>query len=77
MIQLSVENSGPAIEESHRSRLFERFYRVEDSRSRSFGGSGLGLSIVKHIAQKHGGNVGYCYDHENSKNRFFVNFPQV
>jgi two-component system phosphate regulon sensor histidine kinase PhoR len=48
-----VQDSGPGIEAEHISRLTERFYRVDTGRARSAGGSGLGLSIVKHIAQRH------------------------
>lgn len=54
---VSVTDNGEGIREEHQTRLFERFYRVDQSRSRDQGGSGLGLSIVKHIVEAHQENI--------------------
>lgn len=54
---ISIRDYGKGIPEEERARIFEPFYRIDGSRSRSLGGSGLGLSIVWEIARLHGGTV--------------------
>ena len=56
-IRIAVADEGIGVAPAHLPRLFERFYRVDKSRSRRMGGTGLGLAIVKHIVQAHGGQV--------------------
>ena len=56
-VEISVTDQGIGIAEEDLERVFERFYRVDQARSRNTGGSGLGLSIVKHTVQNHGGDV--------------------
>lgn len=55
--QLSVEDNGPGIRPEHLPRVFDRFYRSDTSRTRKYGGAGLGLSISKSIVEAHGGTI--------------------
>ncbi len=54
---LTVKDTGVGIPEGDQARVFERFYRVDPSRSKDRGGSGLGLAIVKHIVELFGGAI--------------------
>jgi len=54
---VKVADTGIGIPEKHHKRVFERFYRVDKSRSKETGGTGLGLAIVKHITERHGGEI--------------------
>ena len=54
---LSVADTGEGISREHLPHVFDRFYRVEESRSRGEGGAGLGLAIVKQMSEAHGGQV--------------------
>jgi two-component system phosphate regulon sensor histidine kinase PhoR len=56
-VHIAVEDEGIGIARSEHHRVFEKFYRSDDRLSRSIEGSGLGLSIVKHVAHAHGGKV--------------------
>lgn len=52
-----VSDGGPGIPEAQIEKLFEPFYRIETSRSRETGGTGLGLTIARNITRKHGGTL--------------------
>ncbi|MGQ0778681.1 MAG: sensor histidine kinase [Pseudonocardiales bacterium] len=56
-VEIAVTDRGLGIAPEHQERVFERFFRVDQARSRVTGGTGLGLAIVKHVAANHGGDV--------------------
>jgi two-component system, OmpR family, sensor histidine kinase SenX3 len=57
IVEVRVSDQGIGIPSGEQDRIFERFYRVDQARSRATGGTGLGLSIVKHVLANHGGDV--------------------
>ena len=73
-VTLEVVNQGRPIAPEHLSRLFERFYRIDEARARDSGGSGLGLAIVKAIMQMHGGRITVTSD-LGGETRFALRFP--
>ncbi len=56
-VVISVQDTGIGIPPEHLPYIFERFYRVDKSRSRAGGGSGIGLTIAKHLVEAHGGRI--------------------
>lgn len=72
--RLVVRDTGIGIAPEHRPRLTERFYRVDRARARAKGGSGLGLSIVKHGLQRHGGRLEIDSE-EGHGSTFTAHFP--
>ena len=73
-VTIMVADTGVGIPGESLGRIFERFFRVDKTRSKELGGTGLGLAIVKHIMEAHGGHVS-CQSTLNQGSRFSVFFP--
>jgi signal transduction histidine kinase len=56
-VALDVTDDGPGVPAADRERIFERFVRLDDARSRDAGGAGLGLAIVRDLVHRHGGGI--------------------
>jgi len=74
IVEITVTDQGMGIPEVELERIFERFYRVDQARSREKGGTGLGLPIVKHVASNHGGDV-KVWSSQNVGSSFAIRLP--
>ena len=72
--KLIIRNTGEGIEKEHLEKIFERFYRVDDSRDRGTGGYGLGLSIAKSIVEDHKGKI-HAESIINNETSFIIELP--
>jgi two-component system sensor histidine kinase SenX3 len=76
VVEIAVTDQGVGIPDDEKDRVFERFFRVDAARSRNTGGSGLGLSIVKHIIQNHGGDV-RVWSQQGRGSTFTIRLPEA
>lgn len=74
VVELAVTDDGPGVPEADRTRIFERFTRLDEARDRQSGGAGLGLSIVHDVVVGHGGTV-HVEDGPAGGARFVVRLP--
>ncbi len=75
MVEINVNDTGPGIPSDDLPRIFERFYKVDRSRSRLEKGTGLGLAIAKHLVEAHGGKIG-VHSVEGCGATFFFTVPK-
>jgi histidine kinase len=73
--RISVRDTGFGIPTDHLKHIFDRFYRVDKSRSRAHGGSGIGLTIAKHLVEAHGGKIWAESAGENKGSVFIFTLP--
>jgi len=73
---IMVQDEGQGIPEEFLPRIFDRFVRADEARTRNSGGSGLGLSIAKQIAERHGGTI-EVFSVEGVGSRFTVILPLI
>ena len=76
IVEIAVTDQGVGIPEDELDRVFERFFRSDPARSRNTGGSGLGLSIVKHVVQNHGGDI-RVWSQPGSGSTFTLRLPEA
>lgn len=76
VVEIAVSDQGIGISETDRDRIFERFYRADEARSRRTGGTGLGLAIVKHAVQRHGGEV-RLWSRPGRGSTFTIRLPMI
>ena len=74
-IQVAVSDTGIGIPAEHLPHVFDRFYRVDKSRSRAGGGSGIGLTIAKHLVEAHGGRIWAESEGAGKGSRFTFTLP--
>jgi two-component system phosphate regulon sensor histidine kinase PhoR len=75
-VEFSVQDFGAGIPSEHLSRIFERFYRVDKTRSRESGGTGLGLAIARHVVQSQGGTI-WAESEMNAGSTFRFTLPKA
>lgn len=76
-VQITVRDTGIGITSEHLPHVFERFYRVDKSRTRSSGGTGVGLTIVRHLVHAHGGEVWAESDGPGLGTAFHLTMPAL
>ena len=74
MVEVKIEDTGCGIPEKDLPNIFERFYRVDQARSREMGGTGLGLAIVKETILAHGGKI-WVESKEGEGSTFYFKLP--
>ena len=73
-VSVRVEDNGPGIPDEEKEHIFERFYRLDDSRARDTGGTGLGLAIAREAVVLHGGNI-HVEDSKDGGSVFVITLP--
>jgi two-component system sensor histidine kinase SenX3 len=76
IVEITVTDQGVGIPEADLDRIFERFFRVDQARSRHTGGTGLGLAIVKHVVQNHGGDI-RVWSQPGKGSTFTIRLPEA